>query len=122
MDQYKYKLKDKKAQIYKRVPQKTSKGVILDYWRQFDISPVWCYSQILSSSIENSEKSIENKEDRLFVFNFIPNLEKADAIKYKNQWYKITRVSSFDDYNGEIFAYSALIHSQDDKFISKRAV
>lgn len=117
MKQYQYKLKDKKAQIFKRVQAKTSKGVQLDYWRPFTQSPLWCYTQNNNGFIVKTNFVIETGEDRLFVFNFIAGVEQGDAIKYKDNWYKISRCYTFDDYNGDLFCYVQKFQSPEPKFI-----
>ena len=44
-------------------------------------------------------------ETRFFVFNYYPKVEVYDMILYKNQWYRITRVDTADDYKGDLFIY-----------------
>lgn len=101
-----YYLKDKKAQIYKEIhtvkPGELSPIICL-YPRSSNL--MWCYSRQLSQDHRYERALLEESETRLFVFNYHTGIEPYNIINYKNKWYRITRVDTTDDYNGDLFVY-----------------
>ncbi len=102
-----YFLKDKKAQIYKEVSQgKDEDGFSLpDKYYPIAPAPIWCYTSQLSQKDIVIAKAYDQTETRYFVFNNHKGIEIYDMISYRNVWYRITRVDTQDDYNGDIFVY-----------------
>ncbi len=102
-----YFLKDKKAQIYKKVSQgQDSSGFSLpEKFYPIAASPIWCYSSQLSQNDIFIAAAYSQTETRYFVFNNYKGIEVYDMIKYKNTWYRVTRVDTQDDYNGDVFVY-----------------
>ena len=73
----------------------------------YPIAPaqIWCYTRQLSQTDIFQSASYGENETRFFVFNYYPKVEVYDMILYKNQWYRITRVDTADDYKGDLFIY-----------------
>lgn len=106
-----YFLKDKKADIYKDTSSggRDSSGYPFpSQWRPISPAPLWCYAKQLSQDQRYYSHAIGQEESRLFVFNYYPGIELYDLIKYRDEWYQITRVDTTDDYKGELFIYVKL--------------
>ena len=102
-----YFKKDKKEQIYKKVskgqtPYGYSAG---DYFYPIAPAQVWCYSSQLSQTDIFTAAAYSQSETRYFVFNHYKGVEVYDMIQYRGEWYRVTRVDTQDDYNGELFVY-----------------
>lgn len=102
-----YFLKDKKAQIYKKYSMGRdssgfSKGTA---YVEIAPTPLWCYAKQLSEEQLYYAASYHEGETRMFVFNFRDDVEMYDIIKYRGEWYSITRTDTQEDYNGELFVY-----------------
>lgn len=99
-----YFLKDKKAQIFKKVT------IINDKGRQVSslepITPViWCYTRQLSQGQIFAGMAFSQEETRLFVFNYREGVTLYNIIEYKGKKYEVTRVDTADDNKGELFVY-----------------
>lgn len=106
-----YFLKDKKADIFKNTGAggQDSEGYPLpDQWRPITPAPLWCYTKQLSQDQLYYSHAIGQEETRLFVFNNYPGIVLYDLIRYKGEWYQITRVDTKDDYKGDLFLYVKL--------------
>lgn len=98
-----YFLKDKKCEVYKIDNRPHGVGeddeLIL-------IGKIWCYSKQLSQNLVAEAGVIyANNETRMFVVNYNSEIDQDCFIEYRDQWYKVTRVDTTDDYNGEMFVY-----------------
>ena len=101
-----YYLKDKKAQIYRKTSERDPGGYSsIEKYYPIAPSPIWCYSSQLSQTDIFIAASYSQTETRFFVFNHYSGIEVYDMIKYKNAWYRVTRVDTADDYNGDVFVY-----------------
>lgn len=102
-----YFKKDKKAQIYKKVTGEREPGSYSAPEYYYPIAPqeIWCYSSQLSQTDIFVAAAYNQTETRYFVFNFYKGIEVYDMIKYRGTWYRVTRVDTADDYNGETFVY-----------------
>lgn len=105
--QNQYYLKDKKAQIYKKISNGQDESGFQLPASYYPIAPaqIWCYTRQLSQTDIFQSASYGENETRFFVFNYYPKVEVYDMILYKNQWYRITRVDTADDYKGDLFIY-----------------
>lgn len=101
-----YYLKDKKARVYHPISVKTSSGrTELKYLMPVSPDDMWCYSRQLTQDQLFAAHAWLSDEKRLFVFNFYSGVKLYDVVKYKGNWYEVTRVDTTDDYNGELFVY-----------------
>lgn len=103
--QNQYYLKDKKAQIYKKISTQDDIGQSIKKYYPIAPAQIWCYTRQLSQADVFQAASYGDSETRFFVFNYYPEVEVYDMILYKNQWYRITRVDTADDYKGDLFIY-----------------
>lgn len=103
--QNQYYLKDKKAQLYKKI-EEGEPGLAPKY-KYYPIAPdpIWCYTRQMSQNDIYLARSHGDNETRLFVFNYHANIEVYDMVLYRGEWYRITRVDTMDDYKGEMFIY-----------------
>ena len=99
-----YFLKDKKCMIY---TIEAAYGVGEDpELEPVSETPLWCYTKQLTQGLTASSGVIyNNNETRLFVFNYNAGIVQDAYIHYNSKWYKVTRVDTTDDYNGEMFVY-----------------
>lgn len=98
-----YFLKDKKCTVYKIDPRPHGVGeddtLIL-------VGELWCYAKQLNQNlIYEAGVLYSNDESRMFVLNYNSDIDQSCFILYQSQWYKVTRVDTTDDYNGEMFVY-----------------
>lgn len=101
-----YYMKDKKAQIYRKTSERDPDGFgSNEKYYPIAPKPLWCYSSQLSQSDIILAAAYSQTETRFFVFNNKKGVEVYDMIKYKKEWYRVTRVDTADDYNGDLFVY-----------------
>lgn len=99
-----YFLKDKKCMIY---TIQEAYGVGEDpELEPVSETPLWCYTKQLTQGLVAAGNVLyNNNETRLFVLNYNAGIVQDAYVHYKNAWYKVTRVDTQDDYNGEMFVY-----------------
>ena len=100
-----YFIKDKKAEIFDRLIVRDSMGGRITYYIPLSAAPLWCYAKQISASLYFAARAYQMEEKRLFVFNFNPDIAVYKLIRYRGQWYEITRVDTDEDYNGDMFVY-----------------
>ena len=100
-----YFLKDKKALIYNVVGRVKKNFSDLLYIAPTTKTPVWCYTRQTSQRLDYNDYNVNPDESRLFVFNYRDDITPFSYIKYKDQWYQVTRTDTADDYNTEVFVY-----------------
>lgn len=100
-----YHMKDKKAQIYKKVTIPNPGGKPTYGYYPIAEAPIWCYTSQLSQELVYEAAHWGNSEVRLFVFNYYAAVAIDQMVLYKNKWYTITRVDTKDDYLGDMFVY-----------------
>ena len=100
-----YFKKDEKCRVYKM--DDTPHGVgEPDELIPLSDSPLWCYTkQLTQGLVAEANVVYNNDETRLFVFNYNAEITQNSYIKYRELWYKVTRVDTTDDYNREMFVY-----------------
>lgn len=105
-----YFLKDKKAQIFKKYQMGLDPDGFGGGTAYVEISPapLWCYAKQLSEEQEFFAAHLSENETRMFVFNFRNDVKMYDVIKYRGEYYSVTRVDTQEDYNGELFVYCGI--------------
>lgn len=99
-----YHLKDKKCMVY-IIGDPYGVGEIPEL-EPVSETPIWCYTKQLTQTLVAAGNVIyTNTETRLFVFNYNAEITQDAYIHYRDAWYKVTRVDTTDDYNGEMFVY-----------------
>lgn len=102
-----YFLKDKKIQVYKKV----SNGIgpegypLPSAYYPIAPKPIWAHARQLSQTDIFIAQAYNQTETRVFVINFYRGIEVYDMVLYRGEWYRITRVDTQEDYNGEVFLY-----------------
>ena len=100
-----YFLKDKKAQVYKKVSVPNPGGKPLNKWYPISDDLLWCYAKQLSQDETFYAKTYGDAENRFFVFNHNKLIAFNDYVLYRGTWYMITRVDTTEDYNTDVFVY-----------------
>ena len=100
-----YFKKDKKCMVYKEDNAPRGVGEPAELVPVSE-SSLWCYTKQLTQGLTASSGVIyNNNETRLFVFNYNAEITQDAYIHYRDEWYKVTRVDTTDDYKGEMFVY-----------------
>ena len=100
-----YRLKDKKAQLY-TVESVSKPGYMpQQYYIATTPAPTWCFAQQLSQALVWEAKVAGASETRLFVLNQGTTVKPYDFVYYENEWYRVTRVDTTDDYNTDVYIY-----------------
>lgn len=105
-----YFLKDKTARIYYDVEAALPDGSEAPTYKRFKVAatqrPIWCYSsQLTQNQIFYHGVWFSEDETRMFVFNHLTGVKLYDYIRYRGEWYTITRIDNPYDYNEETFVY-----------------
>ena len=100
-----YYLKDKQAQIYKKMDISLSGEMPRFAYMPLSASPLWCYASQMSQDLVFQAAHWGNNETRFFVFNYHKGVDIDQMVEYKGKWFTITRVDTADDYNGDMFVY-----------------
>ena len=100
-----YYLKDKQAQIYKKVNAAQPGGMPRYAYYPLAASPLWCYASQMSQDLVFQAAHWGNNETRFFVFNYHKEVDIDQMVQYRGAWFTITRVDTADDYNGDMFVY-----------------
>ena len=100
-----YFKKDKKCMVYNEDDQPHGVGDPTELIPVSETS-LWCYSKQLTQGLTAEAGVVyANDETRLFVFNYNAAIKQGAYIHYREEWFKVTRVDTTDDYNGEMFVY-----------------
>ena len=101
-----YYQKDKKAMIYSVTSVPDIYGNSKKSYRPIAAADLWCYARQLSQEQKFAAAQYGAKEERIFVFNYHDGVEVYDLVKYRGEWFEITRVDLPEDYKGgEMFVY-----------------
>lgn len=103
--QNQYYLKDKKAQIYKKISTQDDTGQSIEKYYPIAPAQIWCYARQLSQTDVFQAAAYGDNETRLFVFNYYPKVDVYCMVLYRGEWYRVTRVDTTDDYKGEMYIY-----------------
>ena len=106
-----YNLKDKKAQIYKKVYNGQDNNGYFKPESYYPAAPafIWCYTRQLTQDQIFAAAAYSQQETRLFVFNYYKGVDIYDVINYRGEWYEVTRVDTTDDYKGDLYIYVKLL-------------
>ncbi|MBR0198082.1 MAG: head-tail adaptor protein [Kiritimatiellae bacterium] len=63
----------------------------------------WCYSRQLSQKLK---AQFNTDETRLFILNYRDDIAVRDFIRYRLNWYEVTRVDTKDDYRTDLYVYA----------------
>lgn len=118
-----YSIKDKKVDIYERgeyALDPTAPDWKTEGYKKV-LSNIWAYTRQLSEDIivQQRHALIQESEieTRLFILNYHDEIKPTSLIKYKGDYYQITRVTTIDDYNTDMLAYVNLYIVTDDMIV-----
>ena len=100
-----YFLKDKKAEIFQKVSTRNIVGIETSYYVPIRAFPFWCYTKQINANIDFLNRVYDIQEKRMFVFNYDPLITVYQFIRYRGNWFEITRVDREDDYKSDVFVY-----------------
>ena len=100
-----YFLKDKKAEIFSKVYTRDTAGIETSYFVPIRPIPFWCYTKQINASLEFIARTYDIQEKRMFVFNYNPLIAVYQFVRYRDNWFEITRVDREDDYNDDVYVY-----------------
>lgn len=103
------KIKDKKISIYQNYEGTDSAGFPVSGVKLVALE-VWAYTRQLSAKEYYASAQVQVDEDRLFTINWRDDIQVMDIkdlyIFYKDLWYKVTRIDTYEDYKKDIQVYA----------------
>ncbi|MBU4440107.1 MAG: phage head closure protein [Firmicutes bacterium] len=102
----KKRLKDKKIEIYASTVISTPGKAPKYSWAPIHEGKLWAYVRQLSASEHFMAMQVKAKEEMLFVINWRSDISSTNVIKYRDKFYDIKRVDSFEGYKQDIQIYA----------------
>jgi len=68
---------------------------------------LWAYVRQLSDNEFYAARAVQQTEEILFVLNWRPDLDPCCFISYKDVFYNVTRVDTFEGYMEDLKVYAA---------------
>lgn len=102
----KKRLKDKKIEIL--APTDVSQpGDMPNYtWAPIHTGKLWAYIRQLSANEHYAAMQVQANEEMLFVINWREDVTSANVIRYKDKYYNIKRVDTYEGYKQDIQIYA----------------
>jgi SPP1 family predicted phage head-tail adaptor len=109
------KLKDKRIEILAVTATKDAEGFATEALAPI-APPLWAYFRQLSGKEIYAAKAVQPVEEALFVINWRSDVTPANAVRYRDVLYDITRVDCFEGYRGDISLYGRITtnHAEDE--------
>jgi len=102
-------LKDKKIRIYQEVDGGFNAGgfPLPGGWKPIHPGKLWAYARHLSAKEfwDAGMHTEQNQEERFFTINWRNDVTPDMMIRYKDTWFDIVRVDTFEDYKGDVKLY-----------------
>jgi len=107
-------LKDKKIGIYKKETIKDSAGFSTTVYKAIHPGRLWAYVRQLSAGEFYASAALQQKEEMFFTVNWRDDINPPTSffVRYKEKFYSITRVDTFEGYKQDLKLYAALLASQ----------
>ena len=106
-------LKDKKVILYKKESGKDSAGFATTVYKPIHEGRLWAYMRQLSASQFYASAALQTKEETLFAVNWRDDLNPANCfVMYKDIFYNITRIDTYEGYKDDLKLYGAKLASQ----------
>ena len=106
-------LKDKKIGIYRKETIKDSAGFSVTVYKAIHAGKLWAYVRQLSAGEYYASQALQQKEDMFFTVNWRNDINAADCfVRYKDKFYDITRIDTFEGYKEDLKLYALLLASQ----------
>ena len=104
-------LKDKKITIYEYAQIPDGYGGSTSGYTPI-ASPLWAYVRQTSGKEYYQAMQVDVKEEMLFAINYRDDITTALYIKYKDVFYNITRVDTFEGYKDDLKLYATTMEKQ----------
>lgn len=99
-------LKDKKINLYKSVRvAKDKEGFGTRRWEPIHPGSLWAYTRQLSAREFYEAAAQQFQEERLFVVNWHRDIVPGMVVRYRDNWYEITRIDPLEDYKADVKLY-----------------
>jgi head-tail adaptor len=109
-------LKDKKVILYKTERIKDSEGFATTFYRPIHGGKLWAYFRQLSGSEVFLSMNLKMTEEVLFSINWRNDIQPVTHfLSYKDIFYNITRIDTFEGYKDDLKLYASRLTSQPDK-------
>jgi len=107
-------LKDKKIGIYKKDTIKDSAGFSTTVYKAIHAGKLWAYVRQLSAGEYWASQALQQKEEMFFTVNWRDDISPPTSffVRYKDKFYSITRVDTFEGYKEDLKLYALLLASQ----------
>ena len=105
-------LKDKKIILYRVEHSKDKEGFSTAKYKPIHAGRLWAYVRQLSASEFYAAQAVHNSEEMLFVVNWRGDLTTDCFISYRDVFYNVTRVDTFEGYKEDLKVYAARLLSQ----------
>lgn len=102
----KKRLKDKKIQIMGVTNTAAPGDMPTEEFAPIHDGTLWAYVRQLSASEQYAAMQVQANEEMLFVINWRDDVTNANVIKYKDKYYNIKRVDTYEGYKQDIQIYA----------------
>lgn len=113
--QSRYGHKDKKLIIYKEVSSQDKDGYKQTVYYPTHPGKLWAYVRQIGGEQYYAAMAHNVVEEMLFVVNWRPDLNISNTqtcfVFYKDQWYQIQRIDTFEGYKNNIQLYANTMKS-----------
>ena len=99
-------LKDKKITIYSHSEQTDDEGFSSETLTAVH-SNIWAYARQTSQDEWFSSQAEQIREDMLFIINWHAEINSSMMILYRDKWYDIVRVDTFEGNKTDIKIYAS---------------
>ena len=103
---YKKKLKDKKIEILGSINTAEPGDMPNEEWSPIHDGNLWAYVRQLSQSEYYAAKQVQIEEEMLFVINWRSDITESMMIRYKELYYNIKRIDTFEGYKNDLQVYA----------------
>lgn len=99
-------LKDKKIEILEGRNVAEPGGMPRFEWVPIHEGKLWAYVRQLSAREYYAAMAVQAEEEMLFIINWRNDITTDMIIKYKNRYFNIIRIDTFEGYKGDIKIYA----------------
>jgi len=99
-------LKDKKIEILEGRNVAEPGNMPRYEWTPIHEGKLWAYVRHLSAREYYAAKAVQAEEEMLFIINWRNDITTDMIIKYKNRYFYIIRIDTFEGYKGDIKIYA----------------
>lgn len=100
------RLKDKKIEILEGQNVAEPGNMPRYEWAPIHTGKLWAYVRQLSAREYYAAMAVQNEEQMLFVVNWRDDIKPDMLIKYKNRYYNIKRIDTFEGYKSNLQLYA----------------